>query len=243
LVSHEDGLIHKQSFYNGTKESERPCLINLLTPELASRNITLDALHLTPKLVNHIVENKGTYLIGIKENQKELLQEAEFIARSQSYSAGFSSIDTKRGRIDRRTYQGYNLKNPYLDDRWHYANFRTIIKVERLRYNKNYILQSSETAYYISNQALNQNQDDIQLFQAIRNHWVIEANNYIRDVTLREDDLKTKIPEVSKNMSLCRTCVLNLITLLKPKNIKAKLEEFEDNFEALLDWLKKIKFL
>lgn len=200
-------------------------------------------MHLTPTIVTHIQKNGGIFLIGVKENQKELLQEIEFIARTQSFVAGFSTIDSERGRVDKRTYQAYSMNNPYLDDRWQEANFRTVIKVDRKRYNRKNELISSETAYYISNNELYQTQADNELLNAVRLHWSIETNNHIRDVTLKEDKLKTKCPYLSKNISLCRSYVVNVMTQMKQKNIRAKLEEFADNFETLISWLKKINFL
>jgi hypothetical protein len=48
---------------------------------------------------------------------------------------------------------------------------------------------SIETAFYISNGKYNEKED---YFGAIRNHWAVEVNNHIRDVTLSEDNLRTK---------------------------------------------------
>lgn len=48
---------------------------------------------------------------------------------------------------------------------------------------------------------------------------------------------------MARNMAACRTDLPNLLYQLKPKNIKAKLEEFADNFQNLLEWLKQCKFL
>ena len=151
--------------------------------------------------------------------------------------------EKSNGRIDTRTYTGFELKNPYLDTRWQGANFQTLIKVERRSYNCKTTIESTETSYYISNQKLKQDESDNELFQAIRGHWNVETNNYIRDVTLKEDNLKTKYPTIARNMATCRTGLLNLMYQLKPKNIKAKLEEFADNFQTLLEWLTKYNFL
>ena len=62
-------------------------------------------------------------------------------------------------------------------------------------------------------------------------------------VVLREDQLKTKEPLIARNIASCRTVLLNLLYQLKPKNMKAKIEEFADNFQILLQWLTQINFL
>jgi len=103
-------------------------------------------------------------------------------------------------------------------------------------------VESQEVSYYISNARI-KDENDKDLFRAVRGHWNVETNNYIRDVTLKEDGLRTKEPAISKVMASCRTLTLNLLNKLKLKNRKAKLEEFADNFETLLIWLSEVKIL
>ena len=72
---------------NGSKESERPAIANLLKDSnLLNKKVLLDALHFVPKLLEAIYEAKGTYLIGLKANQQHLyrqcwLQTVAFTAR------------------------------------------------------------------------------------------------------------------------------------------------------------------
>lgn len=243
VVGHKNRMVYKQGFYNGKKESERPCVSGLLDGEFGSQKITLDALHLIPETVKQIEKQKGVFLIGVKENQQELLEEIRMIAADDKPVKQHSDSEKSNGRIDTRTYTGITLNNPYLDKRWLPANFQTVIKVERHSYNCKSKTESNETSYYISNQKLEQHTTDDELFHAIREHWNVETNNHIRDVTFREDDLKTKYQSMARNMATCRTALLNLLYQLKPKNIKAQLEEFADNFQNLLQWLKQCNFL
>ena len=72
-VSHQDRITVAQDFHDGQKESERPCVRSLLkTTALEKEKITLDALHFCPDTLNQIEQAGGTYLVGLKENQKEL---------------------------------------------------------------------------------------------------------------------------------------------------------------------------
>lgn len=71
LVSHQTKTAIGHNYYNGTKESEKPTLRTLLkTTKSFTQKITLDALHLCPKTTSLIEENKGIYIIGLKNNQK-----------------------------------------------------------------------------------------------------------------------------------------------------------------------------
>ena len=43
--------------------------------------------------------------------------------------------------------------------------------------------------------------------------------------------------------SALRTLTVNLLAKDKPPNIKAQLENFADDFDSLLLWLKRVNFL
>ena len=72
IVHHDSGQVYDQAFYNGHKQSERPCLQQMLEEELNTQKITLDALHLIPETVNKIAGEQGIYVAGVKDNQQEL---------------------------------------------------------------------------------------------------------------------------------------------------------------------------
>ncbi|MFT4759282.1 MAG: putative transposase YbfD/YdcC [Saprospiraceae bacterium] len=100
--------------------------------------------------------------------------------------------------------------------------------------------ESVEINYYISNGKKSKNED---YFEAIRNHWSVEVSNHVRDVTFKEDDLKTKQKPVSKMFASLRTLTIKLLGFIKPKNMVAQLELFSDKFQVLLYWLREINFI
>lgn len=57
-------------------------------------------------------------------------------------------------------------------------------ETEELKSGKN----ASKESYYLSNEVGNYE----ELAQAIRLHWQVETNNHIRDVSLREDEMRSK---------------------------------------------------
>ncbi len=74
-VAHENCQVAAQDYYSGEKESEVPTVRKLLTESgLASEKISLDALHCKPKTLEIMTVGGGKYLVGLKENQKELSQ-------------------------------------------------------------------------------------------------------------------------------------------------------------------------
>lgn len=241
VVDQENRQVVGQSYYNGEKESEKPCLRNLLTTSLTSgQKISLDALHLCPATCELISKAEGVFLIGLKNNQKVILEDMKF--HSQTSKPVFQNEEWEKGhgRIEHRKYELYDISHQYFEPRWENVNFRSLIKVDRTRIDAKTQHESKEISYYISNEKTKVGEE---LFRAIRNHWQVEVNNNIRDTVFQEDQLKTKEKPVSKVLAGLRTLSLALLSILKPKNMVAQLEKFQDNFQLLLNFLRQVNFL
>lgn len=191
-VSHQGGIVHGQEFYSGLKESEITVVRNLLTNKhLSEQNISLDALHCTPNTLSQIHQASGIYLVGLKLNQPELFEDCTDTIRFCQATYNFTHDQRekpKHGRKELRKYQVYDISKDEKHKRWKDCNISTLIKVERDITEVKSNVISSETSLYISNQTENYQ----QLCEAIRGHWTVETGNYIRDVTFKEDDFKTK---------------------------------------------------
>jgi len=241
IVEHKSRQVVGQSFYNGRKESEKPCLFELIKEKkLSSLKITADALHLYPKLTELINGKGGIFLFGLKENQKLLFEEMKFNIASNAPVAQHQTEERGHGRLEIRNYAAYEVNGAYIDKRWKESSFQTVIRVERICKKLNTNDLSTEISYYITN---GKPKKYLEYFEAVREHWSVEVNNHYRDVTLKEDNLRTKIKPVSKVMANCRTLVLELLKSIKPKNMVALLESFQDEFELLVVALKNLKFL
>ena len=242
IVHHNSRQVYDQAFYNGHKQSERPCIQQLLEGELATQKITLDALHLIPETVNKIAGEQGIYVAGVKDNQPELYESMTSLCPHLPALSERQQVEKGHGRIDKRTYKSYDIAQEYFDPRWTNARFQTLVEVEPKSVQLNTGIESKEVSYYISN-AIVKDKDDQELFKAVRGHWSIEVCNHIRDVTFKEDHLKTKEPCISQIMACCRTILINLLNKLQLDNIKAKLDAFADNLQMLLNWMTQIKLL
>lgn len=241
VVRHTDRDVLGQNYYNGKKESEKPCFQELITETGAvSQKLTADALHLNPKTTTPIDKANGIFLIGLKGNQKELFEDMKKCATYLMPVNEDVTIDKGHGRLEKREYFHYEIGEEYFDERWSESNFQSLFKVQRHRLELQTGRESFETDYYISNGKYSENED---YFTAIRQHWSVEVNNHIRDVTLKEDKLKTKKKEVGKFIAGCRTLVVKLLQKTNAKNMVAQLELFQDDFLSLLFWLRGINFL
>ena len=241
LVQHSSREVLGQKFYNGKKESEKPCLRALIEDTGASnQKITADALHLNPKMTELIAENNGFFIIGLKNNQKELLEDLTSICPFFKLIKQSQTLEKGHGRIEKRTYFHYDISKEHFDKRWDKTKFKSLFKVKREVFTIKTAQKSKSTDFYISNVCPVQEDD---CFQAIRQHWSVEVNNHIRDVTLKEDGLKTKIKPVTKIMAGLRTIITKVLSKFKNQNMTALLELFQDNFQELIRVLKLFNFL
>jgi len=190
IVRHKDRAVIGQAFYNGAKESEKPCLQKLVVKTgVKSQKITADALHLNPTMTETIHSAKGKFIIGLKDNQKELL--SDMIDHTQAFRAKavHQTIDKGHGRLEIRKYACFDVSEEYFESRWDKSGFSSLIRVKRERILLKTNESSEDTSYYISNGA---SKNALEYFHAVRNHWSVEVINHYRDVSLKEDQLRTK---------------------------------------------------
>lgn len=241
LVRHEDRAVPAKTYCNGTKDSEEPCLQQLVRQAGAgSQKITAGALHLCPAVTEPIEGAGGIFLIGLKGNQKGLLQDMKghvgcFAPLNQEVT-----VEKGHGRLEKRNYFHYGVSEDYFEPRWGKTGFRSLFMVERSRIDLTTKEQGRKISFYISNGKAN---GEHGYFGAIRKHWSVEVNHHIRDKGLKEDQLRTKKNEVTTVMAGLRTLVMELFRQWKPKNIAAQMELFQDNFNELIFALKRINFL
>lgn len=247
LVEHETMQTACYSYYSGKKESEKTCLEELIeTQKMWSNNFTFDALHLSPVLTSKIEAAKGTYIIGLKGNQGILSEQMILHSELEEAVETFDNTEIGHGRTEERYYEAYDIRDVLIDERWKASSFRTLFKVRRINTENKTGKVSDDISFYISNgriEASNIATNARTYFKAIRNHWTCEVINHYRDVTLKEDNLKTKFSAVSKITSAIRTLIINALMIDKPKNMAALLDDFNDDFDFLISYLKTIRFL
>ena len=188
-VAHANCQTVAQDYYSGEKESEVPILRKILEESgLASQKTSLDALHCKPLTLSIISESGGRYVVGLKENQKELKKQITWAIEHQAILLKIESQEKSHGRIELRKYEFYDVLEMARAERWNSCQIKTAIKVTREREELKSGKISCEESYYLTNEVGNYE----ELAQAIRQHWQVETNNHIRDVSLKEDELRSK---------------------------------------------------
>ncbi len=226
MVSHERSQSEIMGFYQGDKESEKTVVKAYFSRQPAlSEAYSFDALHTHPALLETIAGKEGTYLAQVKSNQAQLLAECEHVKLHLPGEYQLQSLDKAHGRVEKRVATFYQLKADWLDKRWKDTHIASLIVIDRERLRLKDQKQSQERAYFISNLPLEANSATI-LFSGVRNHWAVEADNYIRDVTLGEDQIRCKHTTRSRMIASVITIALNLMRKQDTKgNIKAFRED------------------
>ena len=148
----------------------------------------MDALHCKPKTLEPIVKAKGIYLVGLKGNQKELFKQMQEASQELPIKYTSSSEEKGHGRTTLRKYEVYDIEQVKKAERWASSKISTLLKVTRTTVEMKTGKETQETSLYISNQKGKAQ----ELCAAVRAHWQVEVNNHLRDVTLSEDQLRTK---------------------------------------------------
>ncbi len=223
IVSHQSKQSQLLGFYNGAKESEKTLVKKYFETEtdLTGKAFSFDALHTSSDLLTEISNKNGVYLAQIKDNQKFLLEECKHLHNNIQSKVKNSTIEKGHGRIEIRDAFLYNLNVESLDKRWANSNIQTLIVIERNTLVTKTKKESKETAFFVSNKKLDE-QSGLELFKAARNHWVVESDNYIRDVNFGEDEIICFNSNTSRMMAICISSALNQLRKMNiNNNIKA----------------------
>lgn len=213
LLDHEDKQSIILGFYQGDKESEKTIVTEHFQAQssLNGSCYTMDALHTNAPLLT-IIENKGGfYLSQVKANQKNLLQDCGQIHEQWPCHWSWSATEKGHGRLEHRKSFCYKVTPKWFAPALWDARITTLVVVERQRLNLKTGKKSRETAFFVSNKLLGQNCKETELAMAVRNHWSIEADHWVRDVGFGEDKIKCSSPDRSKILAASFNHAINLI--------------------------------
>ena len=210
MVAHSNRHSRIVGYYSGQKESEKRLVNHYFKQQhdLASQAFSLDALHCHPALLREINEKEGAYLVQVKDNQPTLREDLAWLAQASPVQTTFHTVDKGHGRLEERKAWLYAVETACLEKRWHQAHLQSMIIVERSTEQLKTQRKTQEKACYISNLEVTPRNGQ-QLVQAIRGHWQIESNNYIRDTSFGEDRIRTKKPNLMRTMAACLNVAIN----------------------------------
>jgi predicted transposase YbfD/YdcC len=246
-VAHDTREVVAQARQCGDKSSEIPEVRTLLKDSgLEKRKVSLDAHHFNPATLGQIHQAGGIYLAQAKENQPVFLQQCQALRTESTALAEAVGHEKSHGRVTTRRAQLFSLVSLTLDARWSDSGLSALMVVERETFEVATQKTSFETSYCVSNQVPEPSTARSlagELARAIRGHWGVESNNWIRDATFGEDGVKTKAGNQAQAMGLLRGLAIELVRKTMPKNFQAAIDKFVDSPSALESMLLQVNFL
>ncbi len=205
-----------------------PALIDLL--DLKNCVVTIDALGCQKDIAKKIIDQKGDYILQVKDNQKDLKDQIEKLFNAQKANNEHIELDTGHGRMEKRVCRVIdNLI--FLDGREEWDNLKTIVEIRSENYQKKTEKKSECIRYYISSAAPNSK----QMARDIRDHWAIENNlHWNLDVIFKEDLQLKRKGNSTENFNMVVKLALGLIegekTKNKSKSIKRLIASIDDSY-------------
>lgn len=213
------------------KTNEIPVFRSLLDElVIEGKTITADAMHCQKETCEKIKAQKGNYVFGVKDNQRNLHEGIELFfndpINNQSISS-FETIEKNGGRIEKRICR-VSAEVDWITDFSEWAGLNRIFSVTRITTAQG--KTTNEIGYYISSLEANAE----QLLDISRSHWKIESMHWALDVIWGEDHNNLRSNNAQKVMNIFRKIALfshkqYVSTLSKKPSVK------QNVLHALLD--------
>jgi predicted transposase YbfD/YdcC len=207
--ANENNLVLGQVRVND-KSNEITAIPELLDKLMIQGNIiTIDAMGTQTDIAEKIIKKEADYILAVKENQKQLLEEIKDEFKFAKEIEIDTNIDIGHGRIETRKCSVISnflfIENK--EQKW--KNLNQVIKIESIREFKNNGKPIEKaTRYYIS--SLDNNANQYQ--ENIRSHWGIENKlHWILDVGFSEDSSRKRNKNAAQNYSVLLKIALNLL--------------------------------
>jgi len=180
-----------------------PQLLSLL--DIEGSIITIDAMGTQTDIAQVIIENKADYILAVKGNQHDLLDQIQGRFDQQSPCSTDTVMEKGHGRIETRTCRVITNLD-FIDNRVFWKGLKSIVKITSSReINPK---TSTEIRYYIS--SLEAGSTEFNKF--IRQHWGIENKlHWSLDMVFDEDRQRKRTKNAANNFSYIRKIALNTL--------------------------------
>jgi predicted transposase YbfD/YdcC len=203
----ESGVIlGQQSIHE--KTNEIPVFQEMLEYlDVKEKTITADAMHCQKGTCKKIIDKKGDYVFGLKENQRNFYEDVELFFRDeqncQNIEVFEAPVEKSHGRIERRICS--KIKDiSWLSNLKDWSGLKTIFSIRRISKDKH--KTTDETNYYIT--SLDKSPEE--LLKITREHWKIESLHWMLDVVFSEDDCRLQSDDGQKSLNAFRKLAIFL---------------------------------
>lgn len=188
------------------------------TLDIKGATVTIDAMGTQTAIAEKIIDQGADYILGLKENQPVLLEDARFyfeqdyskVSRKALTEAGCYARTVEKGHGRIETRECWLIKDSIASfrraDVWKKLSGIAVIRSTRSVTGG----PTSETyRYYLfSHESLTAK----EFLTLQRQHWAVENNlHWVLDVVFREDDLHARVEHIAIVMNLLRKLVLQML--------------------------------
>jgi predicted transposase YbfD/YdcC len=193
---------------------------------LTHRLVTGDAAFLQRDVCRLIRVRHGHYLLVLKLNQPDLYQAVHdwfepFPPPDECQMLDTQQVDLGHGRIEQRRLWALPVFDDFLD----WPGARTMLRQERTTTDKRTGQTRVEVEYALSSLGLEQ-LSAADFLHYWRQHWHVEAQHYIRDVTLGEDACRVRTGSAPQALAAFRNLIIAVARRAGFSNIAEALRTF-----------------
>jgi len=175
--------------------------------ELDGRLVTADAMHCQRATAQAILDRGGDYVLALKANQPELLEEVRLLLDDPAAPPDdvAQTVDGDHGRIETRRAEVLGDID-FLRRGHDWPGLAAIGKITATREIDG--KATTATRYYLLSRPL----AAARLAEVVRSHWTIENTlHWVLDVILDEDQARNRKDNGPENLPLLRRLALNII--------------------------------
>jgi predicted transposase YbfD/YdcC len=185
------------------KHNETSHFVELLEPmDLTSVAVTFDALHTVRANLNWLVTSKqGHYVAVIKKNQPLLYAKVKALPWKK-IPTGSTTRETGHGRIETRALKAAHVDRLGVG----FPHARQAVKLTRWRQASRTGKVQRETVYVVTSLTSAQAGPE-DLARLVREHWTVEVEHHIRDLSFGEDSSTSRTGHGPTNLATMRSAV------------------------------------
>ena len=202
--------------------------------DLEDALVSIDAIGTQTKIAEQIRKKNGNYLLSVKGNQQELLDDIECAFKTYKGHCSAEDLDYGHGRIEARKCSILWAEDFLLKENLRaWKDLKTLVRIDSEREIKGVV--ASDTRYYISSEDM----DNAAYYNLlVRDHWSIENKLHCHlDVTFKEDACRVRSGNAPENLSTVRKLTLQILTRMDDK-LSVKKRQYKAALDA--NYIKKL---
>jgi predicted transposase YbfD/YdcC len=209
------------------KTNEIPIVLDLLRHlVLEGRIVTMDALLTQRQIAHHIVAARGDYVMVVKENQPQLLDDIETVfalpPMPGERRTAAATLDLGHGRIEQRGLRTSDVLAGYSD----WPGLAPVFQVERQVIIKKTGEVRTEVVAGVTSLAP-ERADAARLLALVRGQWHSEnQSHWVRDVTFDEDRSQVRCGNIPQVLAALRNTIIGLMRWAGYTNMAAACRRF-----------------